>query len=190
MGNTVGSLSEEQQSLLEGCLLGDGYMRCKVNAHLQVTHSHHQSDYVDWKYGLLQEFVLTPPKRYKGNGKRIGYRFFTRSLPVFTSYYYSFYSNGRKTIPDNLNLTPFTLAVWYMDDGSKSRNSSYLNVQQFTFEEQQKLIAMLGRKYSIWPKMDRDKQYYRFRLNVEDTNKFVGIIKPYIIPSLCYKLPI
>ncbi len=86
MGNTVGSFSEKQQSLVLGCLLGDGYMRCKSNAHLQVTHSIRQKLYVDWKYQLLEDFVLTPPKPYKGNGERIGYRFFTRSLPVFTEF--------------------------------------------------------------------------------------------------------
>ena len=73
----MGSLSEKQKSLIEGCLLGDGYMRCKTNAHLQITHSIKQKDYVDWKYENLSEFILTPPKSYKGKEQELA----TASLP-------------------------------------------------------------------------------------------------------------
>jgi len=38
MVNTVGSLTEEQKSILVGCLLGDGTMRKKKNAHLEINH--------------------------------------------------------------------------------------------------------------------------------------------------------
>ena len=188
-GNTVGSLSEKQKSLIEGCLLGDGYMRCKTNAHLQITHSINQKDYVDWKYLNLSEFVLTPPKSYKGNGKRIGYRFFTRSLPLFTSFYYRFYKDN-KIIPEDIKLTDLTLAVWYMDDGSKSGQSCYLNTQKFIFEDQEKLINILHGKYNLRANRDRDKQYFRLRFNFEDSRKFVRIIEPYVLPSMRYKLPI
>lgn len=185
----MGSLSEKQKSLIEGCLLGDGYMRCKTNAHLQITHSINQKDYVDWKYLNLSEFVLTPPKSYKGNGKRIGYRFFTRSLPLFTSFYYRFYKDN-KIIPEDIKLTDLTLAVWYMDDGSKSGQSCYLNTQKFIFEDQEKLINILHGKYNLRANRDRDKQYFRLRFNFEDSRKFVRIIEPYVLPSMRYKLPI
>lgn len=61
----MGSLSEEQKQVILGCLLGDGYMRKKTNAHLQITHSVKQSEYVDWKYKIFKDLVLTPPKQYK-----------------------------------------------------------------------------------------------------------------------------
>ena len=188
-GNTVGSLSEVQKSLIEGCLLGDGYMRCKTNAHLQITHSINQKDYVDWKFENLSEFVLTPPKSYKGNGTRIGYRFFTRSLPIFTDYYFRFYKK-QKIIPKDLNLTALTLAVWYMDDGSKSRQSCYLNTQQFTSKDQEFLIDILRDKYDLRAHRDKDKQYFRLRFNTEDSQKFIRIIRQFILPSMQYKIPI
>lgn len=188
-GNTVGSLSEKQKSLIEGCLLGDGYMRCKTNAHLQITHCIKQKDYVDWKYQVLSEFVLTPPKSYKGNGTRIGYRFFTRSLPIFTNYFYRFYKK-QKIIPKDLKLTALTLAVWYMDDGSKSGRSCYLNTQKFTSIDQEFLISILQKKYNLQARRDKDKIYFRLRFTSEDSQKFVRIIEPYILPSMRYKLPI
>lgn len=47
VGNVVGSLSGVQRELIEGCLLGDGAMRCKTNALLEVNHAFSQKAYVD-----------------------------------------------------------------------------------------------------------------------------------------------
>lgn len=187
-GNTVGSLSKVQQSLVLGCMLGDGYMRCKTNAHLQVTHSHHQREYVDWKYSLLNEYVLTPPKYYQGNGNRVGYRFFTRSLPVFTSFYHRFYLRKKKIIPEDLTLTPLALAVWFMDDGSKSRKSYYLNTQQFSSTEQSHMVDVLLRDFGLYARCDRDKQYTRLRFPVDSSKRLAQIIESLVIPSMQYKL--
>ena len=137
----------------------------------------------------MSEFILTPPKSYKGNGKRIGYRFFTRSLPVFTDFYLRFYKK-QKTIPEDLNLSVLTLAVWYMDDGSKSHRSCYLNTQQFTSIDQELLINKLQKRHNLQPNRDKDKQYFRLRFSQQDSQKLTQIIGPHILPSLQYKLPI
>lgn len=189
-GNSVGSLSEKQQSLIIGCLLGDGYMRCKTNAHLQITHSIHQKEYVDWKYRILSNIVRTPPKAYRGNGGRVGYRFFTRSLPSLTRYYHLFYDNGRKRIPRDLILNEFSLACWYMDDGSKSHRSCYLNTQQLTLTDQQYLCILMRKRFGLRPAIDKDKQYFRLRFSVCESAQLVTKIQPHVIASLRYKLPI
>jgi hypothetical protein len=62
MGNTVGSLSEVQREIIVGSLLGDGAMRCKTNALLEINHSFRQAGYVDWKFRHLADLVRTPPK--------------------------------------------------------------------------------------------------------------------------------
>ena len=46
--NTEGSLTEEQKQILIGVLLGDGSMRKKTHALLEINHSFKQKDYVDW----------------------------------------------------------------------------------------------------------------------------------------------
>jgi len=130
-GNTVGSLTKTQSSVVNGSLLGDGAMRCKVNALLEVNHCLEQKFYVDWKYQQVANLVLTQPKSRKGNGKRMAYRFTTRSLPELTKFYTWFYPNKIKVIPSNLVLEPLSLAVWFMDDGCKSYKALYLNTQQF-----------------------------------------------------------
>ena len=184
----MGSLSKVQKSLIVGSLLGDGYMRCKTNAHLQITHSIRQKTCVDWKYQLIKEFVITPPKQYQGNGNRVGYRFFTRSLPQFTGFYHQFYPNGKKIIPRDIQITPLTLAVWFMDDGSRSHKSWYLNTQQFSINDQKFLVNVLQKKFGLNAKMDKDKKYFRLRFPVEDTKSFKKIINNLVIPFFEYKL--
>ena len=188
MGNAVGSLSEVQHAILVGTLLGDGSMRCKTNALLEINHSYRQRSYVEWKYGHLAELVATPPRKRRGNGDRVAFRFVTRSLPVLTPYYRLFYKGGRKRVPE-VELSPLTLAVWFMDDGCRSRNAVYLNTQQFDIAEQRRLLAMLERQWGIGGALNRDKCYRRIRISVDGTKRLTQLIEPYLLPELRYKLP-
>jgi hypothetical protein len=114
LGNTVGSLTEVQHAVVIGTLLGDGAMRCKTNALLEINHSSHQQAYVEWKYRQLADLVSTPPKVRSGNGGRTACRFVTRSLPALTPYFQLFYGSGKKRAPE-VELSSLALAVWFMD---------------------------------------------------------------------------
>jgi LAGLIDADG DNA endonuclease family len=188
MGNTVGSLTEVQQAIVIGSLLGDGSMRCKTNALLEINHSVRQRGYVDWKYHHLAELVRTPPRARRGNGQRVAYRFVTRSLSELTPYYRLFYEAGRKRVP-NLELSPLTLAVWFMDDGCRSRSAVYLNTQQFKTRDQRVLLRLLHDQWGIVGTLNRDKCYHRVRISVESTQHLVEIIEPYLLAMFKYKLP-
>lgn len=185
----MGSLTETQHHLILGSLLGDGYMSCKTHAYLKIGHSIKQKSYVDWKYSLLSSFVRTKPKTYKGNGTRIGYRFCTRSLPVFTEFFDEFYSKKKKVIPKKLNLSPFSLAIWYMDDGAKNRSSAYLT-QQFSESEQRYLLRILEEQFGIKGNLNKDKSYLRIRLFQESAQKMKRLIKPLMPEFMHYKLPL
>jgi LAGLIDADG DNA endonuclease family protein len=163
-------------------------MRCKTNALLEINHSWHQQSYVDWKYSHLANLVRTPPRKRHGNGGRIAYRFVTRSDPMLTPFYRLFYEEGCKQVPD-VELTPVALAVWFMDDGCKSRNAVYLNTQQFDKESQLRLLRLLGDQWGISGTLNRDKCYYRLRLSVNGTERLREIVDPYLLPELRYKLP-
>jgi hypothetical protein len=177
-----------QEAVLIGTLLGDGAMRCKTNALLEVNHSIAQRSYVDWKYQVFVSLVRTPPSMRPGNGGRVAYRFVTRSLPELTPYYRAFYPDGRKTVPD-MTLTPLALAVWLMDDGSRSRNSLYLNTQQFQLEDQFKLIAMLKRQFGLAATLNRDRSYKRIRVAVSSVSHLCDLVSGHVLPELRYKLP-
>jgi hypothetical protein len=188
-GNTVGSLTERQKAIIIGCLLGDGTMRCKTNALLEINHSLKQSDYVDWKYSELRGLVSTKPQKRFGNAGRIAYRFTTTSLPELTGIYKMFYHYGKKIIPDNLKIHPLSLAVWFMDDGCKSYRTIYLNTQKFSVTEQNKLSSLLKEQFDFKVSLNKDKKYYRLRIAVSSVGKFKEVIKPYLLPMFCYKTP-
>lgn len=163
-------------------------MRKKVAAHLEVNHCYAQKVLVDWKYKHLQNLVRTPPKARKGNGNRIAYRFATLSLSELVPYHTLFYQTGKKRIPKEYFLSPLSLAVWFMDDGCKSRNSVYLNTQQFDLFQQQLLIEQL-KLFKVESTVNRDKQYYRLRVRVQSIPQFRKLVHPFLLPEFEYKLP-
>ena len=184
----MGSLSETQHSVIIGSLLGDGAMRCKANALIEFNHSAAQRTYVDWKYQQLRELVGTPPRARAGNGRRVAYRFTTLSLPELTPYYRTFYPEGHKIVPA-VELTPLSLAVWFMDDGCKSYRALYLNTQQFAIDDQLRLIEQLSEQFGIDGSLNRDKSYRRIRVSVGSVGRFREIVGPHLLPELSCKLP-
>lgn len=191
VGNTVGSLTQLQRSIIIGTILGDGYLRIvsgKKNALLEVNHSFSQKAYVDWKHAMLKALCKSGPKSRRGNGARIAYRFNTRQHPEITKLYTVFYGEGKKSIPDNLTLDPLMLAVWFMDDGSYCRDRDvYLNTQQFSRPDQERLRALLL-SFNIESSLNKDKEYQRIRIKKSSIPVLFETITPYIIPSMTYKL--
>lgn len=181
-------LTDRQRSVLIGTLLGDGAMRCKTNALLEVNHSIAQKTYVEWKYSVFADIVGTPPHPRQGNGGRVAYRFVTRSVPALTPFYRAFYPAGHKVVPD-IELTPLALAVWLMDDGSRSRRSAYLNTQQFSIADQHKLVGLLQRSFGLVATLNRDRCYHRIRIAGSSMGRLIELAAPHMLPSLSYKLP-
>jgi hypothetical protein len=93
-----------------------------------------------------------------------------------------------KGIPDGLVLDPITLAVWFMDDGSRCRAQDvYFNTQQFAIEDQEKCLAMLF-QMGIDASLNKDKEYKRVRVKISSIPTLFGIISPYVVPSMTYKI--
>ena len=191
MVNAVGSLTQLQQSIIIGSLFGDGYLRIvpnRKNALFEVNHSFAQKEYVDWKYEMLKSICRSEPKMRAGNGARIAYRFNTRQLPELTELYGIFYRSGSKVIPNNIQLNSIMLAVWFMDDGSKCRESDvYINTQQFSREDQERCIQLLA-QLNIESSLNKDKEYSRVRIKKSSIATLNQLIGRDIIPSMKYKL--
>lgn len=190
MGNTVGSLTKREKSIIVGSILGDGYLRIvpgRRNALFEINSSIKEREYVDWKYQVLKRIVITLPRQRKGRGKRIAYRFSTQQHPDLTEIYKRFYRNGRKVIPE-FKLNPLILAVWFMDDGSKSYKTYYLNTQGLDYLFQKRLIKILKDQYKIEGSLNRDRKYYRIRIKTKSAPRLKKIIGPYVVPRMRYKL--
>ena len=195
-------LNSTQKSLLVGSLLGDGTLRVgkeAINANLKIEHGLLQKEYVFWKYEILKNWVPTPPKisyRYKEDTKEKyekSWWFRTVRHPEITEFWSIFYLNGKKVIPLNIDkfLSPLVLAVWVMDDGSFNKNKLDLSTYSFSLNEIKLLQKALNSKFNIesYFYRDRDKGY-RMYFTVANTQKLSHLIRPYIITSMEYKLPI
>lgn len=119
-------LSQTQQCILIGLLLGDGCLERKSrNSRLQIKQSVNKKEYVFWLYNHFRDFVKTPPQQRKDTDQ---WYFATRSLPQFEVWRNVFYKEKKKIVPKNiaqLLYSPVTLAVWFMDDGSLDYREKY-----------------------------------------------------------------
>ena len=77
-----------------------------------------------------------------------------------------------------------------MDDGSKEGNQLRINSQSFSENDNIKLIELLRAKLGINSTLNRDKKWFRLRIKKESMSTLVEMIRPYIIPSMLYKLPL
>jgi len=190
MDNTVGSLTQLQKSLIIGSVLGDGHIRImpgRKDAFLEIKHFLKAKDYADWKYSVLKNICNSEPKERETNEGRMVYCFFTKQDKEITEIYNLFYQDGKKIIPKELEIDPIVLAVWLMDDGSKSNDNIYLNTQQFSMLDQKRLLHQL-RQIGLKARLNRDKKYYRIRFLKESIPKLIEIVGPHIIPSMRYKI--
>jgi hypothetical protein len=105
-----------------------------------------------------------------------------------TPFYRAFYEGGRKRVK-SVELTPLTLAVWFMDDGSRSRKGLYLNTQQFDSESQLTLRSMLKEQWDLETDLNRDKSYFGLRMAVESARRFKWIVGAHVLEMFKYKFP-
>jgi len=181
-------VTKRQQDFITGKLLGDGSLenRGTANSRLQIRHSIRQKDYVNWCYQQLRNLTTSIPKQHKKS-----YYFRTKSSPVFTKLRQEWYERSKKLLPSNLSLSPYILSIWYMDDGyyDRRRDSVWLCTHCFTLNELQRLIDALI-QLGIHCTKIRDRTHFKLRVISKDTQKFFNTVRPYIVPSLLYKIGI
>lgn len=190
-------INDVQKALIAGSLLGDACLHdnwSKTNYRLQVRHSKDQEAYVDWKYKILQDFVLTPPQWY---GKTNSVWFRTISHPNLSELYQMFYRDGKKIIPSHIDMwikNPLVVAVWFMDDGNAVMRNGilrgyHLNSQSFSKAENVQLAGILEDTYGIECTVERNHSYHRLAIWRKTSRKrFADIVRPHILPSMKYKL--
>ncbi len=200
MGNTVGSrgvLTQRQQEILIGTLLGDAHLeRNGRYTRVRVDHYDRHKAYIFWFAREFSPFSLQPRhiiERDKRNGKTYSrWHFSTKSLPVFDEFRSAFYRNGRKIIPSLIDkmLTSLSLAIWYMDDGFRRKDSKgfYLCTSSFTQEEHVRLQDVLLKIFDIQTSIHHQHELERIFIPSRYADKFNNLIKPFVLPEFQYKL--
>ncbi len=186
-------LSKDLEQLLIGSMLGDGSIRKSgvCTAHYREEHASRQEEYVSWKADCFGDLV-SRRTQYAGN---VGFE--TRHLTIFKRWKDVFYRvNGRyKDITRGGldKLSPFSLAVWYQDDGTllkeDGRKSRYcIYAHKMTKEQTDKIEQLLLSRFGLSARIYRRNTHTDIYFTQENADHFERIVRPYIHPSMKYKI--
>lgn len=202
MGNTVGRqffISQTQREVINGCLLGDGRLESRSitgSARLRIHQGWRQKELVFWKYKILKNLVSAPPRKIvcwknpRNNEDYFSWYFHTLTLEELREFYQKFYKDGEKRLPQRNTevLTPLSLAVWVMDDGCYDGDSIILNTQNLSLSENKTLQKVFKKRFDLISGINKDRDEWRLRFKKQSVPKLQGLIRPYIIPSMRYKI--
>ena len=188
---------KRSEEIILGSLLGDGSLKIHKNyrnARFSFRHSIHQKDYFFWKASQLKDvsgenYYWESEDKDGFGGKKLRYQ--SMATQELTDLYNLICKNGRLKIQRRwLNLlTPLSLSIWWMDDGSIIGNGrkGVFCTESF-FCEDQKILARylkivwkvdvhIGKIKRTWN--GKEKIYYRLWIrSSEELKKFLRIILP------------
>ena len=187
----------ERRGILCGMLLGYGG-RCRNNFFIQ--HSVKQKEYALFKKGLLEVITDKPVNTRQWKMKQ-GYECFRiepRLIPLSRVLVKKCYRNRVKTFSRNFleYLTLQGLAIWFMDDGSKSfkKVGNKVHAVEITLntylskEENEVIIEFFRERWDINWGLNKSRDSYRLRMGTREARKFFPLIEPFIIDSMKYKI--
>jgi len=200
--------SSELKGYLTGLIIGDGYIDKGVTKRAFRIKSINK-DFIYKIYNDLSsctnfDLVINYNKEKidKYNTKHKQYwELYIKAHPYFSKKYHNFYDDYRKRIvTDNaMNwLNPSGLANWYMSDGyiclvgktkGKIKNRRVdICTDRYDYNNILRMCELLKQKFDLEFSPTNRGKTYRIRLKTKDYCKFINIIKPYILPSMMYKL--
>jgi ubiquinol-cytochrome c reductase cytochrome b subunit len=204
--NWIGPHNIDIISIIIGSTLGDTHLEKRKNGRgtrVKFEQSNRNVEYLMWFHAYLSSrgyCSSTKPKlriRIKQKGKvfylyRISSYTFTSFNWIHKMFYKLVDNKYIKIVPLNIEeyLTPLALAIWFMDDGSRLGNSVKIATNCFTFEEVNLLCKVLESKYNIiaTPNKSGKNKGHVIHIHVNSMKLFTNLIKPYLLPSLYYKL--
>lgn len=192
-------------SIFVGALLGDAHGERHWNGlgtRVSFTQENTHGAYLLWLHKLVASLGYCNPKaptlssRLGRFGKlRKVIRFHTYTFSSLNWLHSAFYVNHRKILPIKLIeqlLTPLALAIWIMDDGTKSSAGLRLCTNCFTKPELCLLCDFLHKKYDLVVTInsagDIKKQQFCLYINKISMPKLAKLVKPFIHDSMKYKL--
>jgi len=193
-------LSNRSKEILLGSLLGDGSLRIHTgykNARFSFRHSIKQKDYFFWKANELKEisgnsyFWKQKPDGFGFGGEKLRYQ--SLALSQLTNLYHLTHERDKLIArPEWLKLlTPLSLAVWWLDDGSLTVNSrrGVICTDSFPYEFQQTLADYLDETWGIKVKIGKitriwkgkTREYFRLWIRSgEELKKLLRLVLPHI----------
>ena len=190
------NITDTQKQFTVGNLLGDGCLfrdTEKSNYKLCFGQCDAQKEYFDWKISIMKPFVTRFHKSIDKRQNSVMWQTATISHQDLNDFGNSFYDMNRvKIIPDNIvqYLTPLSLAIWIMDDGSLNSNINMrIATMCFTEKEHYMLQDYLYVIFDLKSKvMSYGKKYFQLCFDKENTQKLSDIIRSHVVPCMQYKI--
>lgn len=190
-------LTARQRALLMGSMLGDGRLfETGASAAFSEYHSLEQEEYLRWKaqeWGPYVKSIRPATKRGIDGKEYKGLILRTHGCQALLPYWKTYYpsGSGNKTfVKSSTRLTAFALAIWYLDDGSKTWNG-YARFAVTPVEEdiafQMSLLESLGLDPSFHENLDGSDSAIWIH-NRTALSKFIDLISPHIPPCMSYKI--
>lgn len=202
----IGPLNIDIISIIIGSTLGDTHLEKRKNGigtRIIFEQSSDNVEYLMWFHNYLTSRGYCSnikPKlqiRIRQKGKvyyqfRINSYTFSNFNWIHEMFYKLIDDKYIKFVPLNIGeyLTPLALSIWFMDDGSNSGKGARIATNCFTFEEVNFLCKVLKSRYNIIAtpnKCGKDRGHIIY-IHTNSMKLFTNIVKPYLLPSLYYKL--
>jgi hypothetical protein len=188
----------ELKETIVGLALGDLFIRRRFKKTcLCFKGSTIHREYLYHLYSIFAPICGSPPREIQSKlgAKTFGTIIFdTLTYPAFNQFHELFYKEGVKVVPANIDqfLTPRALAYWFEDDGGADRSGYILHTNCFTLSDVNLLVSILKQKFSldcsVHTRHDRAKKPYMIYIKSCSAAKFAFLVKPYMVPSMMYKL--
>lgn len=190
-------LSREQKMLLAGSMLGDGrlFPTGSETAGYSEFHSNAQLPYLQWKAEKWGPFVqsLRPGSYTRKDGKTFeGHTLRLKGCRHFRHVWETLYPSGAgfKTFIDFpiSQLTGFAIAVWYMDDGSRTHGGHVRFSVSPKEEDQAVLLKLLGRFQIEAEAYTSNGDHEIIVGDRSNLTRFLDLVSPYVPACMAHKL--
>lgn len=200
------SLSDRCKEIILGSLLGDGSLKLHKpykNARFSFRHSVNQKEYFLWKVKEMAEIssencVWEQKDRDSWGNYKLRYQ--SLATEELTELYKLTHPHRRFKIRRKwLNrLTPLSLCVWWLDDGSlvSDCRQGVFCTDGFPYEQLLIVVRYFNKVWGLHPRLGkvakegpRANQYRLWIRSSEELKKFFRIIIPYVpVPSMVRKV--
>ncbi|MBO0692801.1 MAG: recombinase RecA [Acidimicrobiaceae bacterium] len=196
-------LSDFQWQVVLGGLLGDGALsptRGGHGARYRFGHGAKQVAYADWKGSLFANLSTSRSVNDKG-----AVFYDLQPLPELGELRQAVYLDTKKVLSEDYlkQLTPLSLAIWYMDEGSYSERAKgrqaravdgsgriEICVEALESRSRQRLVDYLTDTWGIRGRLRAAGAAGKAVLSFtkDETAKFQALVAPFVHPSMEYKL--
>ena len=194
-------LSNFQWEVVLGGLMGDGALsptRSGHGARFRWEHGAKQEAYSDWKASLFENVGVSRSTNAKGAVFHD-----LRPLPELAELRQAVYIDGKKVLSEEYlkQLTPLSLAIWYMDDGGFTIRSKGLQartaggsgrseicVEAMEAGSRQRLVSYLEDTWGIAGRLVERGGNAIVQFPTAETAKLHALLAPFVHPSMEHKL--